>query len=61
MTKPIQSAAHAVPIHMEASGPFYITATQTTGRPPLTLKYGDTFVVLDSRGDIAAASGQSAG
>lgn len=46
---------------MEASGPFYITATQTTGRPPLTLKYGDTFVVLDSRGDIAAASGQSAG
>ena len=31
------------------------------GRPPRTLKYGDTFVVLDSRGDIGATSGESAG
>ncbi len=39
---------------------FTITATQSS-RPPSTLKYGDTFVVFDGRGDIAAASGGSAG
>ncbi len=39
---------------------FTITASQP-GRPPRTLKYGDTFVVLDSRGDICATSGESAG
>src|SRR5271170_6652873 len=44
---------------------FTITASQPA-RPPRTLKYGDTFVVLDSRGDIrndngAALSGGSAG
>lgn len=35
---------------------FTITATQPS-RPPRALKYGDTFVVLDSRGDIGGASG----
>ena len=39
---------------------FTITATQPS-RPPRTLKYGDTFVVLDSRGDIGSASGNSGG
>src|SRR5580704_18247523 len=39
---------------------FAITATQPD-RPPRTLKYSDTFVVLDSRGDIGALSGESAG
>jgi glycogen debranching enzyme len=44
---------------------FTITASQPA-RPPRTLKYGDTFVMLDSRGDIrndngAALSGGSAG
>ena len=52
-----QESAVATP----SEGPFYITATQLTGRPPRTLKYGDTFVVLDSRGDIASAAGGSAG
>ncbi len=55
------SAAQTVAAEAPAEGPFYITATQAAGRPPRTLKYGDTFVVLDSRGDIAAASGRSAG
>ena len=43
--------------------PFNIGANhQVTTRPPRVLKYGDTFVVLDSCGDIAAASsGGSAG
>ncbi len=55
------SAAQMVTAEAPSEGPFYITATQAAGRPPRTLKYGDTFVVLDSRGDIAAASGRSAG
>jgi glycogen debranching enzyme len=41
--------------------PFYITATQPTTRPPRALKYGDTFVVFDRRGDIAAMPHGSAG
>jgi glycogen debranching enzyme len=55
------SAAQTVTAEAPSEGPFYITATQADGQPPRTLKYGDTFVVLDSRGDIAAASGRSAG
>jgi glycogen debranching enzyme len=58
---PQKNAAQAVPTTAAAEGPFYIAATQVAGRPPRTLKYGDTFVVLDSRGDIAASSGHSAG
>jgi glycogen debranching enzyme len=58
---PQKSAAQAISIEPAAEGPFYIAATQTTVRPLRTLKYGDTFAVMDSRGDIAAASGGSAG
>jgi glycogen debranching enzyme len=43
-----------------AEAAFTITASQPT-RPPRTLKYGDTFLVLDSRGDIGASSNDSAG
>ncbi len=39
---------------------FAITATRPW-RPTRTLKYGDTFIVLDSRGDIGAISGESSG
>ncbi|HZC55030.1 MAG TPA: amylo-alpha-1,6-glucosidase [Xanthobacteraceae bacterium] len=42
------------------SGVFTITATPSD-RPPRVLKYGDTFVVLDSRGDIGSSSGGSVG
>ncbi|MGH7248320.1 MAG: glycogen debranching N-terminal domain-containing protein, partial [Pseudomonadota bacterium] len=63
---PQKSAAQLLPIETPSietpsEGPFYIAATQVAGRPTRTLKYGDTFVVLDSRGDIAVASGRSAG
>jgi glycogen debranching enzyme len=58
---PQQSAAQAVTVEAPPEGQFYITATQAAGRTPRTLKYGDTFVLLDSRGDIAAKSGRSAG
>ena len=48
----------AAPLHGEApaESAFTITATQPS-RPPRALKYGDTFVVLDSRGNIGGASG----
>lgn len=48
----------ATPFHGEApaESAFTITATQPS-RPPRALKYGDTFVVLDSRGNIGGASG----
>src|SRR5580704_16130708 len=58
---PQQSAAQAVPVESSPESQFNITATPAAGRPPRTLKYGDSFMVLDSRGDIAAASGRSAG
>jgi glycogen debranching enzyme len=37
--------------------PFYIPATGPSTRPRRTLKHNDTFVVLDSHGDIGASSG----
>ena len=39
---------------------FAITATQPS-RPPRALKYGDTFIVLDSRGDISNSSTDTGG
>jgi glycogen debranching enzyme len=39
---------------------FAITATQPA-RPPRALKYGDTFVVFDSRGDIGTPADRSSG
>lgn len=37
--------------------PFYIPATATTSRPRRTVKHNDTFVVLDTHGDIGASGG----
>jgi len=37
--------------------PFYISATSSAMRPRRTLKHNDTFVVLDSHGDMGASSG----
>jgi glycogen debranching enzyme len=57
-----ETVARIFPEAAPAETPFYIAATQQPAtRPPRTLKYGDTFIVLDSRGDIAATSGGSAG
>ena len=58
---PQKTAVQAVALDVPSEGPFYITATQSSGRLPHTLKYGDTFVMLDNRGDIAVLPGQSAG
>jgi glycogen debranching enzyme len=57
-----ETVARLFPETEPAETPFYIAATQQSAtRPPRTLKYGDTFIVLDSRGDIMATSGGSAG
>src|SRR5437764_6421050 len=36
---------------------FYIPATAPPARPRRTLKHDDTFIVLDSHGDIGASAG----
>ncbi len=41
--------------------PFYITAAGTPSRPRRTLKYGDSFIVTDTHGDIGASSGDPDG
>src|ERR1700759_2563196 len=41
--------------------PFYITATGTASRPRQSLKWGDSFLVLDNHGDAGAAEGESDG
>ena len=59
---PPKTAAHLFPVEEPPETPFYIAATQQAAtRPQRALKYGDTFVVLDSRGDISATSGGPAG
>ena len=44
-----------------AEAPFYIPATAPANRPRRTLKYGDTFIVVDSHGDMGAIGGGSDG
>jgi glycogen debranching enzyme len=41
--------------------PFYIPATGPATRPRRTLKHDDTFLVLDSHGDVGASAGSSDG
>jgi glycogen debranching enzyme len=40
-----------------AEAPFYIPATGPATRPRRSLKYGDTFLVADSHGDVGATAG----
>jgi glycogen debranching enzyme len=56
---PLQAELKHLDLVVEA--PFYIPATQTVTRPRRTLKYGDTFIVTDSHGDIGASSGDPDG
>jgi glycogen debranching enzyme len=53
------STARVIQLPAEASRqvPFYIPATGPASRPRQSLKYGDTFIVLDSHGDIGASAG----
>lgn len=54
---PAKAALKQSPVELAAETPFYIPATGPSTRPRRTLKYGDTFAVLDSYGDIGATPG----
>src|SRR5688572_10158083 len=59
---PISDAALSKPISpVDSPGgqqaPFYIPATGPASRPRRTLKHDDTFIVVDSHGDIGASAG----
>src|SRR5262245_27466062 len=45
----------------QAEVPYYIPATATATRPRRALKHGDTFIVVDSHGDMGASAGGSDG
>src|SRR3982750_559840 len=44
-------------IEQVVESPFYIPMTGPAARPRRTLKHDDTFIVLDSHGDIGASAG----
>src|SRR5271166_6658003 len=46
---------------LASESPFYIPATGPESRPRRSLKYGDSFIVLDSHGDVGATEGGSDG
>jgi glycogen debranching enzyme len=53
----IETAVRAPPVDNFPEAPFYIPATGPATRARRTLKSDDTFLVLDSHGDIGAAPG----
>ena len=59
----VDGIARAVAAEIDAipEAPFHIPATELAARARCTLKYGDTFAVLDSHGDLGASVGESDG
>src|ERR1700741_3810583 len=45
------------PVEQASESPFYIPMTGPATRPRRSLKHDDTFIVLDSHGDIGASAG----
>src|SRR6478736_2668550 len=56
-TKANVQLANAPVIEQITESPFYIPMTGQAARPRRTLKHDDTFIVLDSHGDIGASAG----
>src|ERR1700677_4088581 len=56
-----KTAAQTLPFAAPAEDAFYIAATQSSSRPRRSLKHNDTFIVLDSYGDIGASPGATDG
>lgn len=57
---PVEAAAatlNAIADQKAVESPFYIPMTGPASRPRRSLKHDDTFVVLDSHGDIGASAG----
>jgi glycogen debranching enzyme len=54
-----ERAARIIPLPSDPTPelPFYIAATGPASRARRTLKYGDTFLVIDSHGDIGVSAG----
>ncbi len=59
--KATRATAQASADTVHAEDLFYISATQSASRPRRSLKHNDTFIVLDSFGDIGAAAGGTDG
>jgi glycogen debranching enzyme len=57
----LKSATQTISIDAPAEDAFYIAATQSASRPRCSLKCNDTFIVLDTHGDMGAASGGTDG
>jgi glycogen debranching enzyme len=56
----IEAVAHMIAIReteIVSESPFYIPMTGPAARPRRSLKHDDTFIVLDSHGDIGASAG----
>src|SRR5438876_10079404 len=53
----VGAALPKLPFEIIPEAPFYIPATGPATRPRRTLKHDDTFIVLDSHGDIGASAG----
>jgi glycogen debranching enzyme len=58
---PSPTAAQALPIAPPTEAPFDIAVTQAASRSSRVLKHDDTFVLLDSHGDIGASAGGADG
>ena len=50
-------SAHAIHVDPIPEAPFYIAVTDSAWRGRCTLKSGDTFLVMDTHGDVGASSG----
>src|SRR5437868_13409047 len=60
---PVQHALRAkqAPVDPLREAPCYVPATGSPTRPRPELRYGDTFVVVDSHGDIGVSAGGADG
>ena len=57
VTKAERQLAGPPALEQVTESPFYIPMTGPAARPRRTLKHDDTFIVLDSHGDIGASAG----
>src|SRR6187401_418917 len=55
--EPLSQLAIDRTVEQAAESPFYIPMTGPATRPRRSLKHDDTFIVLDSHGDIGASAG----
>src|SRR5215472_14013291 len=57
----VSAALPKFPFEIVPEAPFYFPATGPATRPRRTLKHNDTFLVVDSHGDIGASPGGTDG